>query len=664
MPLTVTGLDFDFAPVNISRMDSSSVAHQTIYDFLRAEVGLCPSCISRVVADGGCTTMTNPSIEISSCDCSICFGLSSSSYQHEHIVPLIIKHLDPYCKGRGNYLTKESPTLNLPLLIAVRAQCAIAAAECFINTNADTHKASIRLRSAEEVYSKLKEYLRSSIRELLEKKITDLETIDDDTSYSNVSTEPNLSQQLHEEESGYLAAHVLVMPQLPTATDVSDMIPPSLQSHIKKHKHQIERSQHRILNPRKRFRGNDPTLKQGGEPRTNLELRVRRSFNQPSDDLNKIAWLEKSIFQEWLKAEMEVNESFLALSSWLQKTESFRIQPFVHLGVWRRPFYIKGTYTKSRRDIAQTPFFVSDSNSGGFVRKGKSSVEEEVCPHLSSCCGGISNLNNEHVLVASDGEAVVQDGSVVYGCSKFHASGREDMDVRMLLPPPFIVKSSSNNKNITGRPFVCEVFDAFRLPTVAQLDAAAKAINGTASEIRRKEEFAHDVNGWPQSLVGNDRFHGSNSNGVGVSSPLELTSSSSFSGLQAETEEKVKHYGCICWTSVNISSDKELVEKLGCSSWDQEEKSNCDDKFPLEIKQDTPLRVLHRRSSDTRTRHILSLSARRISDHWIQLRMATSAGTYVKEFCHGDCGRTKPSISSLLGGRVDITELDCEGIEM
>jgi uncharacterized OsmC-like protein len=41
--------------------------------------------------------------------------------------------------------------------------------------------------------------------------------------------------------------------------------------------------------------------------------------------------------------------------------------------------------------------------------------------------------------------------------------------------------------------------------------------------------------------------------------------------------------------------------------------------------------------------------------------MSTRAGTYVKEFVHGDCGCTSPSISSLLGGtRIDITELDCE----
>ena len=656
--------------------DPSSLS---IDEHLRVEFGLCPYCISLVVADdGGSTTIANPSEDSDSCcnDCSLCFGLSSPTYQQHHIVPLIIKSLAPYCTGRGNYLTKESPTLNVPMLIAVRAQCAIAAAECYIKTketNADTAAASIRLRSAEEVYSKLKEYLRSSIREVIEKTITHIQNGDE--ARNSESQEPNLSQQLHEEESGYLAAHVLLLPEFlskdpeeGSTTNISHIIPPSLQSHIIKNKHQIDRNQHRILNPRKRFRGNDPTLKQGGEPRTNLELRVRRSMNQPSsDDLSKIVWLEKTVVLDWLKSEIECKESSLALSSWLHETKTYQIQPCINVGVWRRQFYIKGTYTKSRRDVAQSPFFVSDAN--GLVRKGVSSVEEEICPHLANCCGGISNQNNEHVLVTANGEAVVQDGSVVYGCCKFHASGREDIDVRMLLPPPSTAKSSSNSNNITGRPFVCEIFDALLLPTVAELDTAMKAINhnqSSSDDDRNEEMIIHDINNdWPQSLVGNNRFHGSNPNGVGVSSSLQFTSSSSFSGLQGETEEKVKHYGCICWTSVIIRSDKELREKLGCLPWDQEKNSDYDcTNFPLEIKQDTPLRVLHRRSSDTRTRHVLSLSACRIDDHWIRLRMATSAGTYVKEFCHGDCGRTQPSISSLLGGRVDITELDCEGIEM
>ena len=37
--------------------------------------------------------------------------------------------------------------------------------------------------------------------------------------------------------------------------------------------------------------------------------------------------------------------------------------------------------------------------------------------------------------------------------------------------------------------------------------------------------------------------------------------------------------------------------------------------------------------------------------------------TDVKEFVHGDLGRTKPSVGTLLGCKADILELDCEGIE-
>jgi hypothetical protein len=506
------------------------------------------------------------------------------------------------------------------------------------------------------VYSKLKEHLRSSIREVIDKSISLFDNVG--------SQQPNLTHQLHEEESGYLAAHVLILPNFisggseESSSDLSYIVPPSFQSHINKHRNQIELAHHRILNPRKRFRGNDPTLKQGGDPRANLELRVRRMSQ--SDNTSLIAWLERGTVNEWLRNEVECKDSSLALSSWLQKTKNSQIQPCVHAAIWRRPFYVFGTYTKARRDISQSPFWVSDTT--GLVRKkGVSSVEEEICPPLARCCGGISDKNNECVLATA---AVVKDVSVVFGCCKFHASGREDMDVRMILPAPS-VKSRCNKLKITGRPFVCEVFDAFRLPTATDLEAAVKEINHSSCCNDGGMEEINHINGWPKSLVGQDRFYGCNPNGVGVSSPLELTCSRSFSSLQAETEEKVKYYGCICWTSVLIRSNEELVKKLGCLPWDQatsdEEKEH--PNFPLHILQETPLRVLHRRSSDKRSRYILSLWACRISDHWIRLRLCTSAGTYVKEFCHGDCGRTQPSISSLLGGRVDITELDCEGIE-
>lgn len=46
------------------------------------------------------------------------------------------------------------------------------------------------------------------------------------------------------------------------------------------------------------------------------------------------------------------------------------------------------------------------------------------------------------------------------------------------------------------------------------------------------------------------------------------------------------------------------------------------------------------------------------------LHLKTQAGTYVKEFVHGDFGRTKPSISDLLQKEVDILALDVTSIDL
>ncbi|KAF5201374.1 Pseudouridine synthase family protein [Thalictrum thalictroides] len=40
------------------------------------------------------------------------------------------------------------------------------------------------------------------------------------------------------------------------------------------------------------------------------------------------------------------------------------------------------------------------------------------------------------------------------------------------------------------------------------------------------------------------------------------------------------------------------------------------------------------------------------------------AGTYIKEFVHGDLGRTKPSIGSILGCRAEILQLDVTDVRM
>lgn len=79
-------------------------------------------------------------------------------------------------------------------------------------------------------------------------------------------------------------------------------------------------------------------------------------------------------------------------------------------------------------------------------------------------------------------------------------------------------------------------------------------------------------------------------------------------------------------------------------------------------QQLTPMRVLHRRTLIVRERTVHSMAAVKLSSRFLQLDLTTQAGTYVKEFVHGDFGRTNPSLGSLLGCETDILQLDVLGL--
>ena len=90
----------------------------------------------------------------------------------------------------------------------------------------------------------------------------------------------------------------------------------------------------------------------------------------------------------------------------------------------------------------------------------------------------------------------------------------------------------------------------------------------------------------------------------------------------------------------------------------------------LRVLQQTPVRVLHRRTQMVREKVVHWMRAERVSRRCLTLRMSTSAGAYVKEIVHGDRGRTSPSVAGLLSGqddgdvRADILQLDVEEILM
>jgi len=183
-------------------------------------------------------------------------------------------------------------------------------------------------------------------------------------------------------------------------------------------------------------------------------------------------------------------------------------------------------------------------------------------------------------------------------CS-FHAEGREDMDVRMLGG---------------GRSFVLVIKNAKRIS--ATCDEMATSINthgDGAVEVRH----------------------------------LRRCKLSDFSSLQQKAESHKKVYACVCWSQSPFTS--ESMETLNAVA-------------DLELLQRTPLRVLHRRATLERTRTLYWLAAERIDTHYFRLRLCTQAGTYIKEFVHGDFGRTRPSLKEMLGCQVDILQLDVEDI--
>lgn len=69
----------------------------------------------------------------------------------------------------------------------------------------------------------------------------------------------------------------------------------------------------------------------------------------------------------------------------------------------------------------------------------------------------------------------------------------------------------------------------------------------------------------------------------------------------------------------------------------------------LEIHQRTPWRVRKARADKVRVRKVHEAEARWIDEKHFELRLVTDGGLYIKELVSGDRGRTKPSVSELLG---------------
>ncbi|RUS25652.1 LOW QUALITY PROTEIN: hypothetical protein BC938DRAFT_471838 [Jimgerdemannia flammicorona] len=133
--------------------------------------------------------------------------------------------------------------------------------------------------------------------------------------------------------------------------------------------------------------------------------------------------------------------------------------------------------------------------------------------------------------------------------------------------------------------------------------------------------------------------------------------------IKTGEETKNKEYCALVWLSKEVTSD--MIKGFNKKYGDME----------LTLQQRTPIRVLHRRAQMARPKRIYSLQATQHFDssdpaldpskkHFLIVRMRTEAGTYIKEFVHGDLGRTSPSLGELFGAEAAILALDVLNVDL
>ncbi|KAI8638371.1 hypothetical protein BD408DRAFT_373500 [Parasitella parasitica] len=202
--------------------------------------------------------------------------------------------------------------------------------------------------------------------------------------------------------------------------------------------------------------------------------------------------------------------------------------------------------------------------------------------------------------------------------TKFVTAGREDANVRMLG---------------TGRPFYLEIINP-RSPRL------------TDEEYKQIEQ---EINSQPMHKDNVQVRH------LGYIAPNHT------SIIKEGEETKTKRYRALVWLSEPLTD--QVIERI-----------NKTGSTPFTIQQKTPVRVFQRRSAAVRPKIIHTSTITRLRQdadiddpeaRYGVLQLHTQAGTYIKEYVHGDLGRTLPNLASVGGiHSADLLELDVMDVDL
>lgn len=261
-------------------------------------------------------------------------------------------------------------------------------------------------------------------------------------------------------------------------------------------------------------------------------------------------------------------------------------------------------------------------------------VENILCSHSSIFVGGRYNklsrklsqtpwfINGEKKMPTSVQDIICNPiiEAMKPQSIKFLSSGREDVDVRNIH---------------AGRPFAIELINP-RMTKITEklLSTLVTQVNEASQQVQ-------------------------------ITSNLKVLSTPDLKILKEGENVKTKCYRALCICR-NASKNTVSLEELN-------------NLKRVKITQKTPIRVLHRRPLCPRIRLIYEMRARWAKPQELRnllditsedvnkffvLDIKTQAGTYVKEFVHGDFGRTRPSLCDILNCEVDIVALDVTGINL
>ncbi|MFX0123726.1 MAG: tRNA pseudouridine(54/55) synthase Pus10 [Candidatus Hodarchaeota archaeon] len=248
------------------------------------------------------------------------------------------------------------------------------------------------------------------------------------------------------------------------------------------------------------------------------------------------------------------------------------------ISIKANPLFILGRYRKLERGIPQSKWFCRKCRGKGceycnFTGKMyQESVEEFISdPFLSAAKGS---------------------------ASKFHGSGREDIDARMLG---------------NGRPFILEISEP------KKRDLNLKKIMEIVNK-KSKGKVEIDIEG--------------------------ITTRSKVRELKTRSSRSAKGYRVVISLTPPVKLEK--TEILAIS----------DEFSDSLIQQRTPLRVVHRRADKIRSRKVLTFQIEKSEPHQMIAYVVCEGGLYVKELISGDEGRTQPNLSERLNTNAVVTQLD------